>query len=265
MQELPYYPYGDTDPQLKPGRPEDDLRDPWGRPPSDPWYNIPPNPNQPIPYAPGYGPDNLDGGPAPAAPPPPPSGAPTTPSPTQRTFQPIQYNGPTFGDYSWYTAPPSFNFSRPEFSYQDFKAPTFDEAYNDPGYQFGMKEGERALEQSASGRGVLRTGGTLKDILNYGRSAAAQQYGSVYDRNYRTYDMNRRNAFENYTTNYNNAFNLAKEQYAPSLLDWTARNNLQKQASDDYVKNSMDLWKYAMDDAYKYFDAGSRPSPIVGA
>jgi hypothetical protein len=74
-----------------------------------------------------------------------------------------------------------------------FQLPTLEEAQNAPGYQFGVQQGEQALQQSRAAQGLLRTGGTLKDILDYGRQAATQNYGNVaaqklaeYNTNYQT-------------------------------------------------------------------------------
>jgi len=63
-----------------------------------------------------------------------------------------------------------------------FTPPTAEEAQNSPGYKFRLGEGERALQNSAAARGVLRTGGTLKDIIGYGQNFAGQEYQNVFDR-----------------------------------------------------------------------------------
>jgi hypothetical protein len=64
----------------------------------------------------------------------------------------------------------------------DFVAPTWQEAMADPGYQFALQEGTGALQRSQAAKGVLRTGGSLKDLIGYGQGLATQQYGAVYDR-----------------------------------------------------------------------------------
>ena len=61
-----------------------------------------------------------------------------------------------------------------DFSSQDFKT--------DPGYQFRMAEGQKALERSAAARGGLMGGGTLKAISRYGQDVASQEYQNVYNR-----------------------------------------------------------------------------------
>lgn len=69
-----------------------------------------------------------------------------------------------------------------QFIGQGFKAPTMDEASQNPGYQFALQEGQKALERSASAKGTLNTGGTLKAITQYGQNLATQNYGDVYNR-----------------------------------------------------------------------------------
>lgn len=52
----------------------------------------------------------------------------------------------------------------------------------DPGYQFRMNEGQKALERSAAARGGLNSGATLKALSRYGQDFASNEYGKAYDR-----------------------------------------------------------------------------------
>ena len=52
----------------------------------------------------------------------------------------------------------------------------------DPGYQFRMAEGLKALERSASARGILSSGQTLKDITRFGQDTASQEYQNAFAR-----------------------------------------------------------------------------------
>lgn len=54
----------------------------------------------------------------------------------------------------------------------------------DPGYQFRLQEGQRAIENSRLAGGLGRTGDTAKELLNYGQQAASQEYGNVYGRKF---------------------------------------------------------------------------------
>jgi hypothetical protein len=75
-----------------------------------------------------------------------------------------------------------------DYQYQDFEAqpgfvaPTQEQAMADQGYQFRLAEGQRALENAAAAKGMLRTGNTWKDLINYGQGAASQEYDKVYGR-----------------------------------------------------------------------------------
>ena len=69
-----------------------------------------------------------------------------------------------------------------DFSYGQFVAPTAAEAAQDPGYQFRLEEGQRALQQSAAAKGMLRTGNTWKDLQRYGQGMATAEYDKVYGR-----------------------------------------------------------------------------------
>lgn len=45
-----------------------------------------------------------------------------------------------------------------------------------PGFQFRFDEGLDALQRSAAAKGTLLTGGTLKDIVNYGQNFASNEF-----------------------------------------------------------------------------------------
>jgi hypothetical protein len=52
----------------------------------------------------------------------------------------------------------------------------------DPGYQFRMDEGVKAIDRSAASRGLLRSGAQVKAISDYGQGTASQEYGNYFDR-----------------------------------------------------------------------------------
>lgn len=66
---------------------------------------------------------------------------------------------------------------------QDFKRDfTVNDFKQDPGYDFRMQEGQKALERSAASRGGLQSGGTMKAITQYGQNFASNEYGNAYNR-----------------------------------------------------------------------------------
>ena len=78
---------------------------------------------------------------------------------------------------------PGGQFSRP-FSMADFQ--------QDPGYQFSLCEGLKAMGHRAGARGGLVSGQTMKEMENYRRNAALQEYGNAFNR----YQTNRANMLQ---------------------------------------------------------------------
>lgn len=176
-------------------------------------------------------------------------------------------NAPNFDDFynqSQYSNPvyhqPTMR-QAPAFVPNQFHTPTLEEAQNQPGYQFGVQQGEKALQQSRASQGLLRTGGTLKDILDYGRNAATQNYGNVfnqdlsqfqtneggrvnaYNTNYNTqyrdpnnYDiLNAQNSFQDQLAGNNQALNVAQARFQPRMTEYqTNAANAQRQAELGY-------------------------------
>lgn len=52
----------------------------------------------------------------------------------------------------------------------------------DPGYQFRMDQGQKALESSAAAKGGALSGGALKAIAQYGQDYASGEYSNAYNR-----------------------------------------------------------------------------------
>lgn len=50
---------------------------------------------------------------------------------------------------------------------------------NTPGYQFAVDQGGQALDRSAASRGLLLSGGQLKDVTSYGQGMADQLFGTT--------------------------------------------------------------------------------------
>ncbi len=120
----------------------------------------------------------------------------------------VDLGGPSGIDY----IPPTPEFQTPEytkppaFSFDEFRAPTIEEALNSPGYKFRTGQGVDALQRWAAARGTLNDSGTAKALIDYGQNAASQEYQNVWDRNAQQYLMNRSNALTNYNTNYGTQF-----------------------------------------------------------
>jgi hypothetical protein len=54
----------------------------------------------------------------------------------------------------------------------------------DPGYQFRMSEGMKAINAAASARGMAGGGATMKALTRYGQDYASNEYNNAYGREY---------------------------------------------------------------------------------
>jgi hypothetical protein len=68
-----------------------------------------------------------------------------------------------------------------DFGMKDFTA--------DPGYQFRLDEGQKALDRSAAARGGLQSGAALKAATRFGQDYGSQEYTNAFNR----YQTNRAN------------------------------------------------------------------------
>lgn len=66
----------------------------------------------------------------------------------------------------------------------------------DPGYQFRMAEGGKAIDRSAAARGGLNSGRTLKALSRFGQDMASQEYGNAFNR----FQMEQANRFNRLNT-----------------------------------------------------------------
>lgn len=101
-----------------------------------------------------------------------------------------------------------------DFSMQDFQ--------QDPGYQFRLSEGLKALDRQAAARGGLISGNALKATMGYGQDMASQEY---------------QNAFNRYQTNRSNQLNPLESLFGGAQ---TATNQLAN-AAQNYGQNAGEL------------------------
>ena len=124
-----------------------------------------------------------------------------------------------------FTAPEDATLPTPD--YGEFIAPDAAAMLRDPGYQFRMDAGRKALEASAAAKGTLRTGGTLKDLLQYGQAFGSQEYNNVFNRNLAAYDANRTtNAglYDRQAGRANDIYGRAWNEYQQDWNRWATQN-----------------------------------------
>lgn len=124
--------------------------------------------------------------------------------------------------------PPPFDmpaWSAPApFAYPEFEAPTAETFQADPGYDWRVAEGERALKNFSASQGLLRTGGTLKDLMTWREGLASQEFGNVYNRRFGEWSAGRDTARDMYDRNfqssvfdYNRQYQAEADEYARAL------------------------------------------------
>lgn len=89
--------------------------------------------------------------------------------------------------------------------------------FADPGYQFRMEQGQKALDRSAAARGLTQSGAQLKALTDYGQGMGSQEYGNAYNRAFQQYgtkvDHYGRNV-NALTTDYNANANRLQNQFS---------------------------------------------------
>lgn len=108
----------------------------------------------------------------------------------------------------------------------------------DPGYDFRLSEGVRALDQSASANGLLQSGAQQKAVNSYAQDLASQEYQAAYDRAYNDQLASYNSSVDQYNRTYGadlDAYNAASAR-ANTLanLGLTAYNSQVAQTQNDY-------------------------------
>jgi hypothetical protein len=94
----------------------------------------------------------------------------------------------------------------------------------DPGYGFRLKEGLRALENSAAARGGLLSGNAMRGITRYGQGLASEEFGNAFNR-YQAERAARLNPLQSLTgMGQSSAATMAQQagQYGQSLAQGAA-------------------------------------------
>lgn len=118
--------------------------------------------------------------------------------------------------------------SVPQFS---FTPPTEAEAEAAPGYQFARDQALLAMQNSAAGKGLLNSSGTIFDLGSLANSLASQNYADVWNRRMGAAQT----AFQNQLAAQGQGFNQANTGF---------QNNLaaQQQAAQQYQTFGNDVW-----------------------
>ena len=129
----------------------------------------------------------------------------------------------------------------PEWAGTDAFDPASVDVTQDPGYQFRLDEGEKAIRRHASAGSGARTGATYKALTRYGQDYASNEYGKARERAVQDYVMNRKTSVEDYDIQRRNALGqeqLRSRDYEMLRGNELAERNIQLQ---DYDINSRRL------------------------
>ena len=99
----------------------------------------------------------------------------------------------------------------------------------DPGYEFRLAEGRKALASTARARGGLVSGQTLKGMQDYAQESASQEFQNAYNR-----------AFTGYGTDVARENQLYNRQAGLAGIGQTSAN-LVNQAGQNYATNAGNL------------------------
>lgn len=105
----------------------------------------------------------------------------------------------------------------------------------DPGYQFRLREGMRAIQQSASAAGTLQSGNTLKGLTRFGQDYASQEYGNAYNRAFGENQQQNNIAQQG----FGNAIQVNQGQYGRELENYLLNYNRRRgEVGDQYNRLS---------------------------
>ena len=88
-------------------------------------------------------------------------------------------------EYGYMPLNEQFEFDPSEAGYMPFNEQfEFDteDLLKDPGYQWRLNEGSKAVERKGAARGMLQSGRTLKSLSSWAQGLASQEYGAAYGR-----------------------------------------------------------------------------------
>lgn len=98
-----------------------------------------------------------------------------------------------------------------------FQAPTLEEALNEPGYLFAEQRGANQLKNWLAAHGTFNDSSAAEALTDYGRNAAATQYGNVWGRAMDSY-------MANVGTQYLQPWNMAYQNWQAGTVNPTLTN-----------------------------------------
>jgi hypothetical protein len=114
------------------------------------------------------------------------------------------------------------------FNYEDYA--------NDPAFQFQLEQGQKAITNSGSSRGLGSSGAVMKELANFGTGLAATHYGEAFNR-----------AKDQFTTNQNAGLANNSALIGAGATGLGQYNAAQMNAGNQIAGNTIGAGKYAGD------------------
>ena len=143
------------------------------------------------------------------------------------------------------------------FGVEDFKT--------DPGYEFRLSEGQKALERSQAAKGNLLSGAAVKAAARFGQDTASQEYNNAYNR----YNANQTNLY-NKLAGISGAGQTANSADAASGTNYANNaGNLAQESANinaNNIKNQANNWSTGLNGIASSFSSfgGSSNAPVGG-
>lgn len=107
----------------------------------------------------------------------------------------------------------------------------------DPGYQFRLSEGQKAINNAASARGMFGGGAAAKQLARYGQDYASGEYQNAFNRQntLANYGFNAANSLGGYAGQYGqtmgqNALGMGNARASSGMSKWNQQNGDLNQA-----------------------------------
>lgn len=95
----------------------------------------------------------------------------------------------------------------------------------DPGFDWRLEQGTKALERTAAARGNVLGGGQSKAVMRYAQGLASDEYGRAYDRAYGRYSDDYARDYGRFSDDWNRAFQDYGFRYNVDRANQTDRYN----------------------------------------
>lgn len=97
--------------------------------------------------------------------------------------------------------------------YEEYKPFTGQDMYDDPGYEFRLREGLKGVGNSGASRGMQLSGSQAKGLQRYGQDYASNEFGAARGRYVDDYTRGRGNYIDDYTMGRSNFISDQDQSY----------------------------------------------------